>query len=69
MQLYAGKCPDIEGSGGKIHSMGITHVRNKFLSTAVYESAISLVMNKNKEFYDIFNSEIEIKRNLIHRHI
>ena len=47
LQSYAGKCPDIEGSGGKTHSKGITHVRNKFLSNAVYESAISLVMNKN----------------------
>ena len=69
LQSYAGKCPDIEGSGGKIHSKGITHVRNKFLSNAVYESAISLVMNKNKEFYDIFNREIGKKKSNVQAYI
>ena len=69
LQSYAGKCPDIEGSGGKTHSKGITHVRNKFLSNAVYESAISLVMNKNKEFYDIFNREIGKKKSNVQAYI
>ena len=68
LQSYAGKYPDIEGPGGKTHSRGITYVRDKFLSNAVYESAISLVMNKNKEFYDIFNGKYG-KRNLSYRHI
>ena len=40
LQLYTGKFPGIEGSGGKMHSKGITYVRNKFLSNAVYESAV-----------------------------
>ncbi len=69
LESYAGKCPDIEGSGGKTHSKGITHVRNKFLSNAVYESAISLVMNKNKEFYDIFNREIGKKKSTVQAYI
>ena len=69
LESYAGKCPDIEGSGGKTHSKGITHVRNKFLSNAVYESAISLVMNKNREFYDIFNREIGKKKSTVQAYI
>ena len=69
LESCAGKCPDIEGSGSKTHSKGITHVRNKFLSNAVYESAISLVMNKNKEFYDIFNREIGKKKSNVQAYI
>ncbi|WP_084795488.1 transposase, partial [Acidiplasma aeolicum] len=69
LESYAGKCPDIESSGGKTHTKGITHVRNKYLSNAVYESAISLVMNKNKEFYDIFNREIGKKKSNVQAYI
>lgn len=69
LESYAGKCPDIEGSGGKTHSKGITHVRNKYLSNAVYESAISLVMNKNKEFYNVFNRELGKKKSIVQAYI
>ena len=69
LESYAGKCPDIEGSGSKTHSRGITHIRNKYLSTAVYENAVSLVMNKNKEFYDILNREIGKKKSTVQAYI
>lgn len=59
---YGGKCPDMTGSSGKSHQTGITKVRNEHLSNAVHESAVSLVAHKNKEFYDLFNRELQKKK-------
>ena len=56
LQSYGGKCPEMTGSGGKAHPKGITRVRNNYLSNAVYESAVSLVVHRNKEFLDLFRS-------------
>ena len=69
LQSYAGKCPDMTGSGGKSYSKGVTHVRNKYLGNAVYESAVSLVMNKNGEFYNVFNREIGKKKSTVEAYI
>ena len=62
LQSYGGKCPDITGSGGKTHPAGITRVRNKYLSNAVYESAVSLVTHRSGEFLDLFNRELVKKK-------
>ena len=48
----------MRGSGGKDRATGLSKARNPHLSNAVYESAVSLVNNKNKEFLEIFNREI-----------
>ncbi len=58
LQAYGGKAPNIKGSGGKIHAAGVTKIRNPYLSSAVYECAITLVMHKNPEFLELFNREI-----------
>ncbi len=58
LQSYGGKCPDMNGSGGKSNAKGITKIRNEHLSNAVHESAISLVLHRNKEFYELFTREI-----------
>ena len=51
------------------HSKGITYVRNKFPNNAVYESAVLLVMNKNKKFYGIFNRVIGKKKSNMQAYI
>ena len=58
LQSYGGKAPIMRGSGGKDRATGLSKARNPHLSNAVYESAVSLVNNKNKEFLEIFNREI-----------
>ena len=62
VQSYGGKCPDMSGSGGRSRSTGIIKIRNSHLSNAVYESAVSLVLHRNKEFYDLFNRELTKKK-------
>ena len=62
LQSYGGKCPDMTGSGGKSYPKGITKVRNAYLSNAVYESAVSLVVHRNSEFYNLFTRELEKKK-------
>ncbi len=59
LQSYSGKCPDMTGSGGKVFAKKLTKIRNPHLSHAVHESAISLVMHKNNEFYNLFNRELK----------
>lgn len=58
LQAYGGKSPNIKGSGGKIAAIGVTKVRNPYLSNTVYESSISLVAHRNQEFLAVFNREI-----------
>ena len=58
LQSYGGKSPDITGSAGKKYATGVTKIRNPYLSDAVYESSVSLVMHRTPEFYEIFNREI-----------
>ncbi len=58
LQSYGGKVPMMTGSGGKSRAMGISRIRNPYLSNTVHECAVSLVMHKNEEFVDIFNREI-----------
>lgn len=48
----------MNGSGGKSNAKGITKIRNEHLSNAVYESAVSLVNHRNKEFYELLTREI-----------
>ena len=54
LESYGGKCPDMTGSGGKSYPKGITKVRNSYLSNAAHESAVSLVVHRNEEFYNLF---------------
>jgi transposase len=58
LQAYGGKAPDISGSGGSTHATGVTRTRNPHLSSAIYESAVSLVANRSPEFSEIFAREI-----------
>ena len=58
LQSYGGKAPMMKGSGGKDRATGLSKARNPYLSQAVYETAVSLVNNKNREFLEIFNREI-----------
>ena len=58
LQSYGGKSPDITRSAGKKYATGVTKIRNPHLSDAVYESSVSLVINRTPEFYEIFNREI-----------
>ena len=58
LQAYGGKAPDISGSGGSTHATGVTRIRNPHLSSAIYESAVSLVANRSPEFSEIFAREI-----------
>ena len=46
------------GSGGKDHAKGLSRVRNPHLANAIHESAVSLVFRRNKEFFDIFQKEV-----------
>lgn len=62
LESYGGKCPDMTGSGGKSYAKKVTKIRNSHLSNAIYESAVSLVMHKNHEFYDLFKREIDKKK-------
>ncbi len=62
LQSYGGKCPDMSGSGGKSYATGITRIRNEHLSNAVHESAVSLVLHRNHEFYELFNREMGKKK-------
>ncbi len=58
LQSYGGKAPMMKGSGGKDRTTGLSKARNPHLSNSVYESAVSLVNNKNKESLEVFNREI-----------
>ncbi len=58
LQSYGGKAPIMVGSGGKDHTAGLSRIRNPHLANAVHESAVSLVFHRNKEFFDIFQREI-----------
>ena len=50
------------GSGGKSSTKGLTRVRNRYLSNAAYESAVSLVTHKNPELYSLFTRELEKRK-------
>ena len=63
LQSYGGKCPDMEGSGGKAFPRGVTKIRNAYLSNAVHESAVSLVKHMSGEFYELFLREKEKGKN------
>ncbi|OWP56396.1 MAG: hypothetical protein B2I17_06265 [Thermoplasmatales archaeon B_DKE] len=52
----------MSGSGGKSYATGITRIRNEHLSNAVHESAVSLVLHRNHEFYELFNREMGKKK-------
>ncbi|MFG1519383.1 MAG: transposase [Thermoplasmataceae archaeon] len=58
LQSYGCKVPMIAGSGGKSHAIGMSKIRNPYLSNAVHECAVSVVTHKNEEFLGIFNREI-----------
>ena len=58
LQAYGGKALIMRGSGGKDRATGLSKASNPHLSNAVYESVVSLVNNRNKEFLEIFNREI-----------
>ena len=58
LQSYGGKAPLMTGSGGKNHAGGISRIRNPHLSNAAYETAVSLVANRNEEFFKIFEMEM-----------
>ena len=62
LQSYGGKCPDMTGSGGKSYAKKLTKIRNEHLSNAVHQSAVSLVNHRNREFYDLFNREIDKRK-------
>jgi hypothetical protein len=55
---FGGKAPDMSGSAGKIRANGIWRTRNSHLSNAVHESAVSLVLHRNQEFYGLFTREL-----------
>ncbi len=59
LQSYGGKVPIMEGSGGRDHAKGLSRIRNPHLANAIHESAISLVLHRNKEFFDIFQKEVK----------
>jgi transposase len=58
LQSYGGRVPMVAGSGGKSHAIGISKIRNPYLSNAVHECAVLVVTHKNEEFLGIFNREI-----------
>ena len=58
LQSFGGRVPRMKGSGGKYYAAGSSKVRNPYLSNAAYESAVSLVNHRSREFLDIFNREI-----------
>jgi hypothetical protein len=58
LQSYGGKVPIMVGSGGKDHAKGLSRVRNPHLANAIHESAVSLVFRRTKEFFDIFQKEV-----------
>ncbi len=58
LQSFGGRVPRMKGSGGKYRAAGSSKVRNPYFSNAAYESAVSLVNHRNREFLDIFNCEI-----------
>ncbi|MFG1519422.1 MAG: transposase [Thermoplasmataceae archaeon] len=58
LQSYGGMVPMIAGSGEMSHAIGISKIRNPYLSNAVHERAVSVVTHKNEEFLRIFNREI-----------
>ena len=62
LQSYGGKVPDMSGSAGKIRANGISRTRNSHLSNAVHESAVSLVLHRNHEFYELFTRELMKKK-------
>ena len=62
LQSYGGKAPDMSGSAGKIRANGISRTGNSHLSNAVHESAVSLVLHRNHEFYELFTRELMKKK-------
>ena len=50
------------GSGGSTHATGVTGIRNPHLSSAIYESVVSLVANRSPEFKEIFAREISKRK-------
>lgn len=62
LQSYGGKAPDMSGSAGKIRANRIWRTRNSNLSNAVHESAVSLVLHRNHEFYGLFTRELMKKK-------
>ena len=62
LQSYGGKALDMSGSAGKIRANGISRTRNSHLSNAVHESAVSLVLHRNHEFYGLFTRELMKKK-------
>jgi transposase len=62
LQSYGGKAPDMSGSAGKVHARGISRTRNSHLSNAIHESAVSLVLHRNHEFYELFTRELMKKK-------
>ena len=62
LQSYYGKVPDMSGSAGKICTNGISRTRNSHLSNAVHESAVSLLLHRNHEFYGLFTRELMKKK-------
>ena len=62
LQSYGGKCPDMTGSGGKSYAKKLTKIRNEHLSNAIHQSAVSLVNHRNREFYVLFNREINKRK-------
>lgn len=58
LQSYAGRCPDMTGSGGKLYAKRLTKVRNEYLSHAVHESSIKLVRYQNREFLNLYLREV-----------
>lgn len=69
LQSYGGKVPDLSGSAGKIRANGISRTRNSHLSNAVHESAVSLVLHRNHEFYELFTRELMKKKYKTEAHI
>ena len=62
LQSYGGKCPDMTGSGGKSYAKKLTKIRNEHLSNAIHQSAVSLVNHRNREFYVLFDREINKRK-------
>jgi hypothetical protein len=49
----------MKGSRGRSYPKGITKVRYAYMSNAAYESAVSLVVPTNTEFYNLVNRGLE----------
>lgn len=62
LQSYKDKCPAMTGSGGKTYLKKLTKNRNEYLSNVVHQSAVFLVNQRNWEFYDLFNREVDKRK-------